>query len=70
MNYPCYICKDDGECLNNKNHPHHIEEYSSIYDCCHYLDKDWMVKYVQRLEKKDKIPYVSDFCKWSKNCLK
>lgn len=66
----CVICNDDGKCRNNKNSPNYDEFYSDIYDCCFYVDKDWMVKYAKRLQKKNKSPYISDFCKWSENCLK
>ena len=67
MRIKCEICDDDGKCLSNKNHPEYDEKYSSIYDCCCYVDEEWMVKYAKRLQKKNKTPYISNFCKWSKN---
>ena len=60
----CEICNNSGVCRNDINHPEYDEEYSSIYNCCDYVDKDWMVNWVKRLQKKMKEPYVSNFVKW------
>lgn len=68
MKIKCKICNDDGKCRNNKNSPNYDEFYSDIYACCDYVDKDWMVNWVKRLQKKIKEPKsVSDFVKWSRN---
>ena len=65
----CVICNDDGKCRNNKNSPNYDEFYSDIYDCCDYVDKDWMVNWVRRLNEKDKEPYVSNFVKWVRDTI-
>lgn len=62
----CEICNDDGKCRNNKNSPNYDEFYSDIYDCCDYVDKDWIKNWIQKSQKKDKEPYVSNFVKWSR----
>ena len=65
----CEICNDDGLCRNNKTSPNYDDFYSDIYDCCLYVDTDWMKNYARRLQKKNKKPYISNFCKWSMNIL-
>ena len=62
MKYTCELCKDDGKCKNNINFPLYNEKYSDNYDCCDYVDKDWMDKLI----KTDQEPYESNFVKWSK----
>ena len=66
MKIKCKICnnkskKDFGYCKN-------LDGKGDLYDCCDYVDKDWMVNWVKRLQKKIKEPKsVSDFVKWSRN---
>ncbi len=67
MKMNCEICNDDGKCRNNKNSPNYDEFYSDIYDCCDYVDKDWMVDWITTLKNEEKTEYVSDFVKWSRN---
>jgi hypothetical protein len=45
---------------------HRVGEEVDVYDCCDYEDKDWMVNWAKRLQKKMKEPYLSDFVKWVK----
>jgi len=52
----CRICE--------KYHP--VDDDTDVYDCCDYEDKDWMVNWAKRLQKKMKEPYVSNFVKWVK----
>jgi hypothetical protein len=64
----CEICnnkskKDFGYCKN-------LDGKGDLYDCCDYVDKDWMEKWMKRLQKKKKITYTSDFVKWSRTCLR
>ena len=69
MKIKCKICNDDGKCRNNKNSPNYDEFYSDIYACCDYVDKDWMVNWVRRLNEKDKEPYVPNFVKWVRDTI-
>ena len=41
-----------------------------FYDCADFIDGSWMLNWLKHLQKKDTTPYISDFCKWSRNCLK
>ena len=61
----CKICNDDGKCRNNINHPNYNPELNGIYDCVDYTEPDWMLKWMKRLQKKNKEPYTSDFVEWS-----
>jgi hypothetical protein len=59
----CEICnnqskKDFGYCEN-------LDGEGDLYDCCDYVDKDWMKNWLLRLQKKSKKPYISNFVKWS-----
>jgi len=59
----CEICnnqskKDFGYCKN-------LDGKGDLYDCCDWVDESWMVSWIRKIVKKDKKPYVSDFCKWS-----
>lgn len=67
MKMECEICNDDGGCRNNKNSPNYDEFYSDIYDCCEYVNRDWMENWVKKLQKKDKEPYLSNYVKWVEN---
>ena len=40
--------------------------HKDTYDCCDYLDKDWMKNWMVNLMKKEQEPYESNFVKWSK----
>lgn len=59
MKYHCKTCGYKG----SKVHNH-------IYDCCDYLDKEWMKKWMMNLKKKEQQPYESNFVRWSKNLKK
>ena len=63
----CEICNDDGKCKNNLNHPNYDPKINDIYDCADYLEPDWMLNWMKRLQKKNKITYTSDFVKWCKS---
>jgi hypothetical protein len=61
----CEICnnqpkKDFGYCKN-------LDGEGDLYDCCDWVDKSWMVSWIRKIKEENKKPYVSDFCKWSKN---
>ena len=75
----CEICKDDGKCLDNVNHPDYQKNNQDFFgtdylDCIDYLETknntrgEFIKGYVKKLqeEEKNKEPYVSDFVKWSK----
>ena len=70
MKYECELCKDDGMCKNNINSPLYNEKYSDNYDCCDYVDKDWMKNWMVNLMKKEQEPYESNFVKWSKKWVR
>jgi len=42
MKYVCELCKDDGKCKKIINSTLYNERSSDNYDCCDYVDKDWM----------------------------
>ena len=48
----CEICNDDGKCKNNINHPNYNPEINDIYDCADYVEPNWMVNWIKRLQKK------------------
>ena len=63
----CDICNNKpkqgfGYCNN-------IDGKGDVYDCCDYVDKDWMVNWVRRLNEKDKEPYVPNFVKWVRDTI-
>jgi len=39
--------------------------HKDTYDCCDYLDKEWMKKWMMNLKKKEQQPYESNFVRWS-----
>ena len=78
--YNCDICKDDGKCLNNENHPDYKKNNEDVWlgtdywDCVDYLEKKnktvgkTMKNYIKNLQKEEH--YQSDFSKWSKSTKK
>ena len=59
----CEICnneskKDFGYCKN-------LDGKGDFYDCCSWVDPMWLENWYNRIQKKSKIPYISNFVKWS-----
>ena len=55
MKYHCKTCDYKGSKIHNH-----------IYDCCDYLDKEWMKKWMMNLKKKEQQHYESNLVRWSK----
>ena len=81
--YNCNICKDDGKCLNNENHPDYENDIfgnGDIYDCVDYQEKkngtegqfimNWLKKIQKRKKYEEQHPYQSDFSKWNQSIKK
>ena len=67
MKIRCRICNDDGRCKNNENSPIYDDSKSDLYDCCDYVNPNWINDWIRSLINENKSEYVSDFVKWSRS---